>query len=257
MSDCEVFDDLCSYIANWRCRQARVKETSLTDWFLYELSEKIPWIKYLDFSPADEKRITGADWEWWFLYPNETNVRLRVQAKRALRSGNYDSLVYEKGTASQIRTLLADAKHQNAIPLYVFYSGLNISDTRCARKMPASGVFLQGAKSIYDDFVKRGKHAIADLDVLKRSIPFSCLICCPLAQYPESRGMFFKHYFERERRFLSHEHDYPGLHRKLPDYVLSLTRQPKGESAVTGDENVPSGVRLVVVFDFRDFRPIQ
>jgi len=49
-------------------KQPEVKEESLTDWLLFDVSQKISRITYKSFPRHEEARRTGADWEWWFLF---------------------------------------------------------------------------------------------------------------------------------------------------------------------------------------------
>ncbi len=54
-------------VASWIRSQPSVGEESITDWFLYRLSESVIWIRYLPFTRREEGTMTGADWEWWLI----------------------------------------------------------------------------------------------------------------------------------------------------------------------------------------------
>ncbi len=45
-----MFHDCSEYVYNWISRQNHVKEESLTDWLLYEISQQCDFIYYQAFS---------------------------------------------------------------------------------------------------------------------------------------------------------------------------------------------------------------
>ncbi len=59
-------NDFSEYVYNWISRQNHVKEESLTDWLLYEISQRCNCIYYQAFSRHEEAQ-NGSDWEWWIL----------------------------------------------------------------------------------------------------------------------------------------------------------------------------------------------
>ena len=61
-----LFHDCSSQIYWWLKKQRHVKEESLTDWLLYQVSEKCPDIYYQAFTKHEEAE-NGCDWEWWIL----------------------------------------------------------------------------------------------------------------------------------------------------------------------------------------------
>lgn len=65
----QIFHECSAYIRNWLLRQPHVKEESLTDWLLFEISQKNPAIYYRAFS-RHEEALNGTDWEWWILTPD-------------------------------------------------------------------------------------------------------------------------------------------------------------------------------------------
>ncbi len=78
---CKSFNDCSADIKKWLTKQPEVKEESLTDRFLYNLSEKIPTIKYEQYTKTEEGRKTGADWEWWFIFSDKKSFAARIQEK--------------------------------------------------------------------------------------------------------------------------------------------------------------------------------
>ena len=78
------------------------KKNLLLDWLLFNISSKINRITYKSFTRNEEAKITGADWEWWFLY-RKFSYKFRVQAKKIKTKGdNYSSIVYSNKYGLQI-----------------------------------------------------------------------------------------------------------------------------------------------------------
>lgn len=229
MNDCQVFNDASTYIYTWLTKQPSVKEESLTDWLLYDISSKIPRIRYFQFPRHAEARNTGADWEWWFLY-SDGSYRYRIQAKKTSPNGdNYPSIAYTNKHGLQIDKLISDSKAANAIPAYVFYS-TSPKRTKCGRDFSAKGAFSVGAQTVYSQFIANGKLAVPESAIWKISIPLQCFTCCPLSINPNSESMneFIDHYFAEEMKSLASESTLgtmgtrPGFHETLPSYVSSL-----------------------------------
>lgn len=61
-----TFHDCSQYIKQWILKQPHVKEESLTDWLLFDVSLRNPAIYYQAFS-RNEEAVNGSDWEWWVL----------------------------------------------------------------------------------------------------------------------------------------------------------------------------------------------
>ena len=59
-----VFHDASEYCYNWLKKQPFVKEESLTDWILYNVSEHNSNVYYKAFTRNEESK-NGVDWEWW------------------------------------------------------------------------------------------------------------------------------------------------------------------------------------------------
>jgi hypothetical protein len=99
-----------------------VREDSITSYNLQDLKVKHPkQIKIRDFTPHEEARISGADWEWWFV-DNDGAIGFAVQAKR-LDKGAYDVAYTPDNHPPQIETLLKYCQHAADIsPLYCWYN---------------------------------------------------------------------------------------------------------------------------------------
>ena len=116
-----IFQKCSKYVYDWISKQNHVKEESLTDWLLYEISQKCDFIFYQAFSRHEEAR-NGSDWEWWILTTNNkyddkfTAYKFLVQAKKLLSNGidNYSLINYGNKYGTQIDSLLATAKYKHA-----------------------------------------------------------------------------------------------------------------------------------------------
>lgn len=227
---CNVIRKSSSYIRRWLTRQPGVKEESLTDWLLYNVSERLPFVQYVAFSHHQEARETGADWEWWILF-HDHYFRLRVQAKKvSATNDNYPELARTNRHGLQIKKLLDDASTANAIPLYALYSA-QTGHSMCEwRSRHRDGVFLAGASRLFTDFNLDGpRRRISSSDLLSRSNPFSCFACCPLIGWTgRTMYRFFEHYYASEIRPEGEERSLPrGVHTELPAYVSSLAQHAR------------------------------
>jgi hypothetical protein len=168
-----------NYVNTWFQCQPGVKEESLTDWLLFDLSCNNPDIVYKAFTRNEESRVTGADWEWWFLF-HDCTVKLRVQAKKIKEAkSNFAALNYKDG--AQISMLLADASASNAIPFYTFYSE-NSSGIVCPHNKSGEnfleGVFLQYAPFTKACLIGGDRRQTLGVQLVRKSYPLSCFICC-------------------------------------------------------------------------------
>lgn len=93
--DCTKLKEASREIREWISDQPSVKEESITDWLLRDISKRVKNVYYTSFSRMTEARTTGADWEWWFLF-DCGSYRMRIQAKKLAPYGTAHS-----GTASR------------------------------------------------------------------------------------------------------------------------------------------------------------
>jgi len=233
---CTELRESSGYVRRWLSRQPAVKEESLTDWLLYDVSQRLPFVHYVAFSRHQEARETGADWEWWILLPRHY-FRLRVQAKKvSATDDNYPDLARTNRYGLQIDKLLADSRTANAIPLYALYT-TQTGDSMCGGQPHTheDGVFLAGASHLYADFIGGTRQRISSSDLLSRSNPFSCFACCPLTREIDgAMSRYFERYYAAEVRPDGDASNEPrGTHTQLPGYVTSLL-QHTGES-IAGD----------------------
>lgn len=247
---CEELRASSDYVRRWMDRQPGVKEESLTDWLLYDISQRLPYVHYLAFSRHQEARETGADWEWWIIYPKRS-IRLRVQAKKVFANkDNYPELARTNRYGLQIDKLLSDAASANAIPLYALYSPAH-GQTMCAgSRNHQDGVFLAGAKRINTDFIAGARQQVSSTDLLSRSNPFSCFNCCPLSHgKAEGAISYFGRYYTDEALADGNQDGaIVGVHTELPGYVASLLQYAQ--------EGVPEWWEREFAFATVDFEAI-
>ena len=120
-----MFHETSTQCYEWLKNQPFVKEESITDWLLYNISRDNDKICYKAFS-RNEEALNGSDWEWWFL-TNTNSVtkayRLLIQAKKLKpHEDNYPLIAYSNKNGLQIDLLIENALKRNALPLYAYYS---------------------------------------------------------------------------------------------------------------------------------------
>ena len=224
--ECNILRQSSLYVRNWTNTQPNVKEESLTDWLLFNVSEKTTKITYRDFTRHEEFKTTGADWEWWFIFPN-FSYKFRVQAKKTkTTSNNYRGMTYPNKTSTQMGKLISDAYSNNAIPIYAYYTN-KIDRVKCNKKILDEGVYLISAIDLKNKFVVPKITKIDYNDILEDTIPLSCLLCCELQKNPHNNNpdnfeRFIKEYFNQDESNVSQDSASIGKHSKTPYYVESL-----------------------------------
>ena len=190
-----MFHQCSAFIYEWLLKQVHVKEESLTDWLLYDISSSNPNIYYKAFSRHEES-MNGADWEWWILtadpyYKDKYNgYRFLVQAKKLWPNNqdNYSLLSYGNKNGFQIDLLLNEARYRNAYPLYMFYTTTQPDITEQIKNIQFikeetlrwcdgfnNGCFLSDAGSISEILFNLPRHKIFDTEVLNHSLKLSLL----------------------------------------------------------------------------------
>ncbi len=239
---CVEITSISEAVFLWLKNQLNVGEESITDWSLYEISQRIKNSGYVKFNRHEEARKTGADWEWWFI-GNRRSLRLRIQAKKLQNKADvYPALAYTNKYGLQIEKLLNNAAAVNAIPLYAFYLAPDSNPTVLCRGKANSGkndgIFISEAKLLFGKYIAKGRATVSALDLLKSCNPLSCLFCCPQAQGDDkvtSIRNYIKSYFSSDTQGqISRDNDIEGLHenKELPNYVsylLQHMREPVQE----------------------------
>ena len=190
-----MFHQCSAFIYEWLLKQVHVKEESLTDWLLYDISSSNPNIYYKAFSRHEES-TNGADWEWWILtadpyYKDKYNgYRFLVQATKLWPNNqdNYSLLSYGNKNGFQIDLLLNEARYRNAYPLYMFYTTTQPDITEQIKNIQfigeetlrwcedcINGCFLSDAGSISEILFNLPRHKIFDTEVLNHSLKLSLL----------------------------------------------------------------------------------
>ena len=230
---CKIFQDCSSDIRHWLAKQPEVKEESMTDRFLFDISEKLSIVRYKQFSRMEEGRKTGADWEWWFLFRDRNSFCARVQAKKLkTNEDNYAGIAYPHPAKEmlQIDKLISDSYKNNFAPMYVFYSSESSRYTLCrGRKGDDEGVFISDAVHLRDEIISKPRKRYLAQNVLQYANPISCLFCCPLADGLTYEGLkkYFSEYFPtiyygRINTKIETDNFIPQGFVKTPDRILQF-----------------------------------
>lgn len=260
---CREVLDIAYRLSRWLFKQPEVGEESLTDWLLYEIADRLPFVRYRKFTRPQEARDTGADWEWWFV-GRHLSLALRVQAKKiAGEPDYYRALAYTNRYGLQIEKLMSSAVESNFLPLYALYHGTPTPPPiRCKRHKDAGrheGVFLASAAELYEKFIVGRRVKIDGRDLLQMSITMSSLFCChDLAQKTgEPVERIYAHIAELllSSTESKNSNNRLGIHNELPEYISALLRFDQFESdwSDRGYEKVSRDVNAILVFDMREY----
>lgn len=256
---CHVFKDCSSYIKNWIDKQPEVGEESITDWFLFNISEKLPYIKYKQFTRYVEGCVTGADWEWWFVFSNSQSFATRVQAKKIrLNKDNYPGLAHTTRGTLQVDKLIKDAHTNNMAAFYAFYTNSD-SKTLCKGNGNGYGVYWSEANKIRTEFIQKGRRKVNDSDVLAMSNPIECLFCCPLTFEKQNGVEGFRHYLESY--FPTYNEQDENSNIRVDN--LGFQKTPNHIKTILENEEIPDwyesefrsqiqGIKSILVIDMRN-----
>ncbi len=222
---CRVLNQLALEVQQWMQEQPGVKEESLTDWLLYELSKRVPRVSYRAFTRHEEAKYTGADWDWTFVFDDGV-VRFRVQAKKLFsNTDNYPGLCKSNRYGQQISKLISSTKLVPAYPLYVFYSELS-SHTACRGPgAPACGVYVCGANRVDSQLVITRK-SVKPVDAIAISYPVACMACCPKTGGSSALNLIRQvyDYFEEEGSQPDSLEGYQGFSKQVPGSISTVLR---------------------------------
>jgi len=241
MNDCKEVKGISESIREWISKQPAVKEETLTDYLLFQMSERVPRIRYKAFSRQEEAKTTGADWEWWFVLSDHSAYKLRMQAKKGFPD-NYPHIAHSNRYGLQIEKLFEDAISTNSIPFYAFYTSEK-GKVMCQRGINDEGVYIAGANKVYRSFIQGTRQKISIQSVLSISNPLSCFFCCPLVEEMGGHfsGFLGKYYNEESREGIQQTRNIEyedienklsalGLHNSIPTYVSVLMKQRNNEA---------------------------
>jgi hypothetical protein len=262
---CKSLSDVSREVGTWLQAQPFVGEESITDWLLYELSKRLPFVQYYKFSRHQEAKTTGADWEWWIV-SNIYSIAFRIQAKRiSSEKDNYKSIAYTNRYGLQIEKLIESSQKDNFLSFYSLYTTKNMNQkVRCRWKSDAGigeGIFLAGAEDLYEEFVKTGRCKVDADELIALSNPLSCLFCCPMTINKNSQTVnglydYLRNYYPRTiERSNSFRENEPGLHEEVPSYIRSLLEAEQREIPDWWESeysNQFKDINSLVLFDMRD-----
>lgn len=253
---CKVFNECSNDILNWLTKQPEVKEESMTDRFLFEISEKLPIVKYKQFSRMEEGRKTGADWEWWFLFPDDNCFGARVQAKKLKNSkDNYAGIAYTTNGMLQIEKLIDDSDKENFASLYAFYSTESSKHTLCGGRKGNEGVFIGDALKLKEEFISKPRTKLLAQDVLKYTNPISCLFCCPMTERLTYNGLkehlmnYFPTLFQKNE---NSNNDNPIGFMKTPSRITQFMNKESDNWWETEYRNSIQNSNAILVIDLRN-----
>lgn len=256
---CEVFAESAAYVENWINKQPEVGEESITDWLLFNISEKLPNIKYKQFTRYVEGRITGADWEWWFVFSNSKSFATRVQAKKIrLNEDNFSGLAHTTQGTLQVDKLIEDARKKGMAAFYAFYTNSE-APTLCKWKKNGFGVYWTEANRIRTEFIQNGRKRVTDSDVLALSNPIECLFCCPLTNEKNNGLEGFKHYLETyfptyNEQDANSKNRFDNLgFQDTPNHILTLLESEEIPDWFESEfRSRIQGIKSVVIIDLRN-----
>lgn len=258
-SICQAFEDCSSDIQQWITKQPEVKEESITDRLLYELSEKIPTLKYKQFTRTEEGRKTGADWEWWFIFSNKESFGARIQAKKLKdKVDNYAGIAYVSNDRLQIERLLEDSANDGLASFYSFYTSQPSDKTMCRAQKGGVGIFLSEANKLRDEFILQPRKKLAPIDIIKFTNPISCLFCCPLTfgQKGNIQTGFREHLKRYFPGFSNNKRDGDNQEElgfmPTPNYILQFLSNNVDEYWETEYRTRFEKTNAIVVIDLRD-----
>ena len=168
------------FIGHWIHRQPYVREESLTDWLLFDMSENIKGAYYISFPRQEEANRTRADWEWWFLFSGYC-FAARMQAKKLYPAyDNYPGIAQTNMYGLQIEKLLHEAAQDNFMPFYAFYTDYS-TQVMCPNQRNDEGVFIAGGQKICGTFMSVPRVKVTAADVLRQNLscPFPASLLPP------------------------------------------------------------------------------
>ncbi len=256
---CATSTLLSADVAAWVRSQPSVGEESITDWFLYRLSDSVPWVRYLPFTRREEGTRTGADWEWW-LIGDSRSLGMRVQAKNFARAADaYPLLAYANRRGLQIEMLMEAAAQNKLLPLFALYHGdSRVGTTLCpgwtSHAPGDQGVFLADAERCYSNYVKPGRRRVDPLEVLSQSCSLACLFCCSAVSDASLVGIDDILAYIRSSLRQTNQASLPGIWESPPPHVAALLEALRAEPPHWIETEFASrllGVSALVAFDFR------
>jgi hypothetical protein len=259
MNTCVEVRKIAQNIRTWIAHQPHVREESLSDWLLYQMSQKIKNCTTRTFSRNEEGKTTGADWEWFFIFKKNLYYKMRVQAKKVFPD-NYPHIAYSNKYGLQIEKLLDNALRTNAVPLYAFYTSEYTYPSVCSLNRCDEGVYISGANTLYANFICKKRQKIEPQKIFEISKPLSSFFCCSLISKENGLAAFVQEYYPLETaqdiaKSLEKNPDDTavlGRYDKLPSYISCLLNAKTSGLAVFEKEfkDEINSLNALSIFDF-------
>ncbi len=191
------------------------QEETITDINLLDLKRaRLANVHVRKVSRKREAR-TGLDWEWWIGSDRTGWWRYAVQAKKMDQSGRYDlrKKVRKRGQF-QLRILEEYARLKGCVPLYCLYNFSSLPDNspywncNLSYDEPQFGCTVARLDVVKQAFRKRKPKTFEALHLTKGTVPWRCLIRCPLI-VPATNG--------RTHPLVTESFSHLTPHETLPD----------------------------------------
>lgn len=159
---------------------------------------------------------TGLDWEWWIGSDRTGWWRYAVQAKKVNELRRYGSLRKKVRGRFQLHILESYARLKGCVPLYCLYnfSSLpnNSSYWNCnlSYDEPQLGCTVARLDVVKQAFRKRAPKTFEALHLSKATLPWRCLIRCPLIMTSTSG---------QDHPLVSGSFSYLSPYETLPDFL--------------------------------------
>ncbi|MBQ8375047.1 MAG: hypothetical protein IJX98_05700 [Clostridia bacterium] len=259
---------------DWLKSQPKVKEESLTDWFLYQLDKRVPNVISKTFTRNEEAK-NGSDWEWWFLTNDSYDRRLRayrflVQAKK-LKSDtyedNYPLIAYANRNGLQIDLLTQEALYRRAMPLYIYYTvqqpdieeQLKNIDYLTEKELRwcstcVNGCFLSSAFSVKDFVFDSPRRKIESKELVDRAFGLSIfdLVLKDAANADRLLKQFNQAFLEERRKEDMQLGGITYYGKEIPSYVVRLCESKENPDFSQEQYRELAGLSGIAVFDLRD-----
>jgi hypothetical protein len=197
MDLCHPFMEASQWVWNWLKSSGSLgilpSETTITEVELWYLAKRCsPWLRVHKFTPTEESRYSGADWEWFIFDDPCPPLHLRIQAKKFHRPSNRYDLSHRPDHTKlnpnpplQIERLLTSAAAVGAVPLYCFYNsadpGVLHAHQHCCcepAKPESLGCSLASAVSLRKEMLKLGIEKLPAGVVDAIHEPWQSMFCC-------------------------------------------------------------------------------
>ncbi|WP_146680425.1 DUF6615 family protein [Oceanococcus atlanticus] len=228
MDTADLFDALAS--TTWRAigrafdRRIQIGEDAITTYNLMTIDAASQGRAVIVEDTRVVEHMKGCDWEFWIGSDLSGWRRYAIQAKRiSVSDGRYQSLGHKVRGVPQIDILDRYAAHNRAKPLYCFYNYGESRPIRWNCNLPNSyeilGCSITPSHVVRTALNTRGGRCFEYIHSQSETLPWSCLIRCPLSNIPPPPGSrAIAHFYER-----------------LPDNIARLREERDPEALIEFD----------------------